>query len=306
MAGAAAPRAARRCATCSSAGDPAVLRTRHRARRLLRAGAGGGRDRADGSDAGRRRAVPALGRDDRPAEADPAHPRRLRLQRARAAPRCAADGRRPSTWRRCRSPTTSRSPALGCSAPGAPAGASCSRPTPSRPTAFALIERERVTVTRAGPDAGDPLDRGARARATRPVEPARCCRSAARDSLPEIARRIEPALGCRLQQVFGMAEGLLNYTRLGRPRRHVVIETQGRPLCAGRRGPRRRRRPATLSHDGEAGRAAHARAVHAARLLPRRRAQRARLHPGRLLPHRRHRASATPAATSSSRAGPRT
>jgi 2,3-dihydroxybenzoate-AMP ligase len=45
---------------------------------------------------------------------------------------------------------------------------------------------------------------------------------------PEVARRIEPTMGCRLQQVFGMAEGLLNYTRLDDPPR-VIEETQGRP-----------------------------------------------------------------------------
>jgi 2,3-dihydroxybenzoate-AMP ligase len=47
--------------------------------------------------------------------------------------------------------------------------------------------------------------------------------------VPEVARRIGPAIGCRVQQVFGMAEGLLNYTRLDDPDA-VVVETQGRPL----------------------------------------------------------------------------
>ncbi|MCZ4517686.1 AMP-binding protein [Rhodococcus ruber] len=46
---------------------------------------------------------------------------------------------------------------------------------------------------------------------------------------PEVAKLVEPALGCRLQQVFGMAEGLLNYTRPG-DGPDVVIGTQGRPL----------------------------------------------------------------------------
>ncbi|MGH8997998.1 MAG: (2,3-dihydroxybenzoyl)adenylate synthase [Acidimicrobiia bacterium] len=45
----------------------------------------------------------------------------------------------------------------------------------------------------------------------------------------EVARRVRPELGCALQQVFGMAEGLLNYTRLDDPDT-VVTETQGRPL----------------------------------------------------------------------------
>lgn len=43
------------------------------------------------------------------------------------------------------------------------------------------------------------------------------------------ARRVRPTLGCRLQQVFGMAEGLVNYTRLTDPE-DVVVTTQGRPM----------------------------------------------------------------------------
>ena len=45
----------------------------------------------------------------------------------------------------------------------------------------------------------------------------------------ELAGRIGPALGARLQQVFGMAEGLVNYTRLDDPD-DVVLHTQGRPI----------------------------------------------------------------------------
>ncbi|MER7561625.1 (2,3-dihydroxybenzoyl)adenylate synthase [Streptomyces sp. NPDC097941] len=48
---------------------------------------------------------------------------------------------------------------------------------------------------------------------------------------PEVARRAEPVLGGTLQQVFGMAEGLLNHTRPDDPDT-VKIETQGRPMCA--------------------------------------------------------------------------
>ncbi|KQB84314.1 2,3-dihydroxybenzoate-AMP ligase [Corynebacterium oculi] len=42
------------------------------------------------------------------------------------------------------------------------------------------------------------------------------------------ARRVTPELGCQLQQVFGMAEGLVNYTRLD-DAADVVVNTQGRP-----------------------------------------------------------------------------
>jgi 2,3-dihydroxybenzoate-AMP ligase len=45
----------------------------------------------------------------------------------------------------------------------------------------------------------------------------------------ELARQVEPVLGARLQQVFGMAEGLLNYTRLDDPD-DVICGTQGRPM----------------------------------------------------------------------------
>lgn len=46
---------------------------------------------------------------------------------------------------------------------------------------------------------------------------------------PQAAARIKPALGCRLQQVFGMAEGLVNYTRADDPD-DLVLSTQGRPI----------------------------------------------------------------------------
>lgn len=45
----------------------------------------------------------------------------------------------------------------------------------------------------------------------------------------ELARKVRPVLGAQLQQVFGMAEGLLNYTRLDDPD-DVVCTTQGRPM----------------------------------------------------------------------------
>ena len=45
----------------------------------------------------------------------------------------------------------------------------------------------------------------------------------------EQARKVRPVLGAHLQQVFGMAEGLLNYTRLDDPE-EVICTTQGRPL----------------------------------------------------------------------------
>ncbi|MDH1147727.1 AMP-binding protein, partial [Pseudomonas mosselii] len=44
-----------------------------------------------------------------------------------------------------------------------------------------------------------------------------------------LARQVPEVLGCRLQQVFGMAEGLVNYTRLD-DSDEQVFTTQGRPI----------------------------------------------------------------------------
>jgi 2,3-dihydroxybenzoate-AMP ligase len=48
----------------------------------------------------------------------------------------------------------------------------------------------------------------------------------------EIAARVRPELGATLQQVFGMAEGLINMTRLDDPD-EIIHHTQGRPVSPG-------------------------------------------------------------------------
>ncbi|MDZ7922934.1 MAG: (2,3-dihydroxybenzoyl)adenylate synthase [Marinagarivorans sp.] len=45
----------------------------------------------------------------------------------------------------------------------------------------------------------------------------------------QIAQKIKPELGCALQQVFGMAEGLVNYTRLNDDEK-TINTTQGKPM----------------------------------------------------------------------------
>src|SRR5690606_15977266 len=50
--------------------------------------------------------------------------------------------------------------------------------------------------------------------------------------IPEAAAQVRPKLGCTLQQVFGMAEGLVNYTRLDDPE-EIIVTTQGRPISEG-------------------------------------------------------------------------
>jgi 2,3-dihydroxybenzoate-AMP ligase len=104
-------------------------------------------------------------------------------------------------------------------------------PTPDPAVAFPLIEREGVTHTAVVPAVAHQwLDAAA---ATGPPGP-RALRSlrvlqvGGARLAPEQARRVRPTLGAALQQVFGMAEGLLNFTRLDDPQR-LVCETQGRP-----------------------------------------------------------------------------
>ncbi|WP_063044445.1 (2,3-dihydroxybenzoyl)adenylate synthase [Nocardia pseudovaccinii] len=99
---------------------------------------------------------------------------------------------------------------------------------PSPESAFAAIERHRVTVTAVVP----------------PLAQLWCAATEWEDAdlgslrllqvggarLAEVnAREVAPALGVQLQQVFGMAEGLLNCTRLDDPA-DIVCTTQGRPL----------------------------------------------------------------------------
>jgi 2,3-dihydroxybenzoate-AMP ligase len=47
---------------------------------------------------------------------------------------------------------------------------------------------------------------------------------------PELSRRARSELKCKITQWFGMAEGLLTFTRLSDPET-IVDNTQGRPLC---------------------------------------------------------------------------
>lgn len=101
-------------------------------------------------------------------------------------------------------------------------------PSPKPDDAMAVVEAERVTITALVPalairwleaNAGKRFD----------LSSLEVLQVGGARLVPEVARRIGPAFGCQVQQVFGMAEGLLNYTRLDDPDA-VVVETQGRPL----------------------------------------------------------------------------
>jgi mycobactin salicyl-AMP ligase len=102
---------------------------------------------------------------------------------------------------------------------------------PSPEAAFTAIDRHGITVTALVP----PLAKlWAQACAWEPVTPKslRLLQVGGSKLEPAEARQVRATLTPGLQQVFGMAEGLLNYTRLGDPP-ELVDNTQGRPLCAG-------------------------------------------------------------------------
>jgi salicylate---CoA ligase len=101
-------------------------------------------------------------------------------------------------------------------------------PEPAR--AFATIAAEGVTHTAVVPAvAGRWLDHAIEHGASQ-VATLRVLQVGGARLADELARRIRRILGATVQQVFGMAEGLLNLTRLDDPA-EVICTTQGRPMC---------------------------------------------------------------------------
>ncbi|MCW2682545.1 MAG: 2,3-dihydroxybenzoate-AMP ligase [Blastococcus sp.] len=103
-------------------------------------------------------------------------------------------------------------------------------PEPER--AFAVIASEGVTATAAVPAVAQRWLRYAEEHGSEQVATLQLLQVGGARLADEMARRIRPVLGATLQQVFGMAEGLLNYTRLDDPD-DVVCTTQGRPMSSG-------------------------------------------------------------------------
>ena len=101
-------------------------------------------------------------------------------------------------------------------------------PNPSPDTAFALIAAERVTITGLVPPLALLWLQAAPGTA-HDLSSLEVLQVGGAKFTPEAAARVRPVLGCTLQQVFGMAEGLVNYTRLNDPEA-VIIGTQGRPI----------------------------------------------------------------------------
>lgn len=101
-------------------------------------------------------------------------------------------------------------------------------PSPEPRAAFATIDRERVTVTSVVPAVAQRWAQAVRSE-QRILPSLRVLQVGGSVFQPDLARQVAAAFGGRLQQAYGMAEGLLNYTRLDDPD-EVILTTQGRPI----------------------------------------------------------------------------
>jgi 2,3-dihydroxybenzoate-AMP ligase len=104
--------------------------------------------------------------------------------------------------------------------------------SPQPETVFATIEQEGVTITAVVPAVAQRWLAHAEEHGARQLRTLRVLQVGGARLADELAQRVRPVLGATLQQVFGMAEGLLNYTRLD-DTDEVICGTQGRPLSPG-------------------------------------------------------------------------
>lgn len=102
---------------------------------------------------------------------------------------------------------------------------------PSATLCFPLIEKHRITVTALVPPAVSLWLQAIGEGANLAQLSTLTLLQVGGARLPAtLAARIPAEIGCQLQQVFGMAEGLVNYTALDdTPER--IFNTQGRPMC---------------------------------------------------------------------------
>ncbi|WP_405933317.1 (2,3-dihydroxybenzoyl)adenylate synthase [Streptomyces sp. NBC_00827] len=107
-------------------------------------------------------------------------------------------------------------------------GTSVLCPGPDPATAFPLVERERITMTGLVPPLALVWTEAAPG-SEQDLSSLELVLVGGAKYSEEAARRLSPALGCRLMQVFGMAEGLVNYTRLDDDE-ETVVTTQGLPI----------------------------------------------------------------------------
>ncbi|GAA1027631.1 MULTISPECIES: (2,3-dihydroxybenzoyl)adenylate synthase [Amycolatopsis] len=100
--------------------------------------------------------------------------------------------------------------------------------SPSPDGCFPLIERERVTMSSLVPTIAHAWVE-AREWSDADLSSLEVVQIGSAKLHESLARKITPMLGCRLQQVFGMSEGLMSYVRRGDPE-DAVLHTQGQPL----------------------------------------------------------------------------
>ncbi|WP_213451836.1 (2,3-dihydroxybenzoyl)adenylate synthase [Rhizomonospora bruguierae] len=108
-------------------------------------------------------------------------------------------------------------------------GTAVMSPTSSPDDAFPLIERARVTWTTLVPSVVEFWTEATRWHRS-DLSSLRLVQVGGSVFRPESARRATQRLDCGLQQVYGMAEGLLTMTALDDPD-DLVLTTQGRPPC---------------------------------------------------------------------------
>ncbi|MFE7802105.1 (2,3-dihydroxybenzoyl)adenylate synthase [Nocardia sp. NPDC057440] len=102
-------------------------------------------------------------------------------------------------------------------------------PSPAPERALRAIDAEGVTVAATVPAVAQAWIEHQREHHTYTGTTLRVLQVGGSRMPDELAARVEPILGTRLQQVFGMAEGLVNMTRLDDDP-EIIITTQGRPV----------------------------------------------------------------------------
>lgn len=103
-------------------------------------------------------------------------------------------------------------------------------PSPEPDAAFALIERERVTHCTLVPALTERWAQAAR-NSTRDLSSLQVVQVGGSRPDPRSLDLLRTRLGCRVQQCYGMSEGLLCYTGLDDPD-DIVLHTQGSPASA--------------------------------------------------------------------------
>lgn len=101
---------------------------------------------------------------------------------------------------------------------------------PSAQSCFPLIERHKVNVAALVPPAASLWLHEVMAKGKAPLASLELLQLGGARLSPTLASRLTEKLECKLQQVFGMAEGLVNYTRLDDDDEHILT-TQGYPMC---------------------------------------------------------------------------